>query len=87
MPRHKTGGAIYRMIQKGKKTKKIWSARIQFFDDYGKRKQVIRKPEYNSEGSARAKAREMLAEHDNNPRSFDAPDMTFNHLADFYETT
>jgi hypothetical protein len=87
MPRHKTGGAVFHLTKKGKKPKKIWYARIQFFDDYGKRKQVHRKPEYNSETSARSKAREMLAEHDNNPRSFDAPEMTFNDLADFYETT
>jgi integrase len=87
MPRHKTGGAVFHLTKKGKKPKKIWYARIQFFDDCGKRKQVHRKPEYNSETSARSKAREMLAEHDNNPRSFDAPEMTFNDLADFYETT
>lgn len=87
MPRHKTGGAIIRSIKKGKKTKKIWYARIQFFDDDGKRKQRHRKPDYNSESSARSKAREMLAELDNNPKSFDVPEMTFNHLADFYETT
>lgn len=87
MPRHKTGGAVFHLTKKGNKPKKIWYARIQFFDDYGKRKQVHRKPEYNSETSARSKAREMLAEHDNNPKSFDAPEMTFNNLADFYETT
>lgn len=87
MPRHKTGGAVCRVIEKGNKTKKIWYARIQFFEDDGKRKQVHRKPEYNSESSARSKAREMLAELDQNPKSFDASEMTFNDLADFYQAT
>jgi hypothetical protein len=87
MPRHKTGGAVCRVIEKGNKTKKIWYARIQFFEDDGKRKQVHRKPEYNSESSARSKAREMLAELAQNPKSFDASEMTFNDLADFYQAT
>ena len=87
MPRHKTGGAVYKIITKGKKQRKIWYARIQFFDDFGKRKQRHRKPDYNSESSARAKAREMLAELDENPKSFDAPEMTFEDLADFYKET
>ena len=34
--------------RKGKKIIKIWYARIQFCDDAGKRKQVVRKPAYNS---------------------------------------
>src|SRR4030095_3062401 len=50
-------------------------------------KQRHRKPDYNSESSARAKAREMLAELDENPKSFDAPEMTFDDLADFYKET
>src|SRR5262245_35945360 len=87
MPRHKTGGAVYKIVEKGKKKQKIWYARIQFFDDFGKRKQRHRKPDYNSESSARAKAREMLAELDENPKSFDAPEMTFEDLADFYKET
>jgi integrase len=87
MPRHKIGGAVYKVVAKGKKQKKIWYARIQFFDDFGKRKQRHRKPDYNSESSARAKAREMLAELDENPKSFDAPEMTFDDLADFYKET
>ena len=61
MPRHKTGGAVYKIVQKGKKKKKIWYARIQFFDDFGKRRQRHRKPDYNSESSARAQRRERCS--------------------------
>jgi integrase len=87
MPRHKTGGAVIRRIQKGKKTVKVWYARIQFFDDAGKRKQIERKPAYNSESSAREKARELLAEFDTNHKAFDAPTMTFDDLAAYYQVT
>jgi hypothetical protein len=87
MARHKTGAAVFREVEKGNKTIKIWYARIQFFDDAGKRKQVQRKPAYNSETSARAKARDMLAEFDKSPKSFEAPEMTFDDLADFYQVT
>jgi integrase len=87
MPRHKTGGAVLRGIRKGKKTLKVWYARIQFYDDAGKRKQIERKPAYNSESSAREKARELLAEFDTNHKAFDAPTMTFGDLADYYQAT
>lgn len=87
MPRHKTGGAIFRRKRKGKKIIKIWYARIQFWDDDGKRKQVVRKPAYNSEGSAREKARELLAEFDTNRKAFDSPEMIFDELAAHYKAT
>lgn len=87
MARHKTGAAVFREVEKGNKTIKIWYARIQFVDESGRRKQVQRKPAYNSETSARAKARDMLAEFDKSPKSFEAPEMTFDDLADFYQVT
>src|SRR5690242_14917926 len=87
MPRYRTGCALHRKIKKGKKTYKIWYARVEYIDDSGEKRRVERKPPYDSEASARDKAREMLAKLDNDHKAFDASAMTFAHLADHYQKT
>ena len=85
MPRYRTGCALERKIKKGKKTRKVWYARIEYTDDSGMKRRIEKKPTYNSEASAREKAREMLAKLDSDNKAFDAQTMTFAQLADHYK--
>jgi integrase len=87
MPRYRTGCALERKIKKGKKTLKVWYARIEYTDDSGVKRRIEKKPTYNSEASARDKAREMLAKLDSDNKAFDAQAMTFAQLADHYKKT
>src|SRR5215216_6510396 len=87
MPRHKTGVAIARKVEKNGKTIKVWYARVEYVDESGKRKRAERKPEFNTKTSAREKARLMLAELDRDTNTFDASTMTFADLANHYQQT
>ena len=48
MPRYRTGCALERKIKKGKKTLKVWYARIEYTDDSGIKRRIEKKPAYNS---------------------------------------
>src|SRR6266498_2755058 len=87
MARHKTGVAIARPAKKNGKTHKSWFARIEFVDESGIRKRVERRPDFNTKTSAHEKARQMLAELDDNSSVFDATAMTFSQLAAYYQQT
>lgn len=87
MPRHKTGVAIARKVEKNGKAVKIWYARVEYVDEAGKRKRAERKPEFNTKTSARERARQMLSELDRDTNTFDASTMTFADLASYYQQT
>ena len=48
MPRHKTGAAIVKWKEKNGKRVKQWYACVSYYDEQGKRRQWIQKPEDNT---------------------------------------
>ena len=87
MPRHKTGAAIARWNVKNGKRVRHWLACITYFEN---EKRVYRygKPKENTKTAARELAKKMLSDLDNRgPEAFDAANMTFAQLADYYQKT
>ncbi len=88
MPRHRTGAAIVKWKEKNGKRVKHWYACVSYYDDQGKRRQWVQKPEDNTKIAARELAKQMLAEMEGQgEKTINATHMTFSQLATLYEQT
>jgi integrase len=88
MPRHRTGAAIVKWKEKGGKRVKHWYACVSYYDDQGKRRQCIQKPDDNTKIAARELAKQMLAEMEGRgEKAIKATHMSFSQLATLYEQT
>ncbi len=89
MARHRTGAAIVKWKEKNGKRIKLWYACVSYFDEQGKRRQWLKKPdEGNTKTAARELAKKMLDELEGQgEKAIDSANMTFAQLAEFYKET
>lgn len=87
MARHRTGAAIARWKTKNGKRVKQWYACVTYFEN-GKRVYKYGKPQDNTKTAARELAKKILADLDSQgPKAFNAANMTFVQLADYFQST